>query len=183
VQAFLVTVVRGKKRRVVQCRAFKTLQATLAAARRNPGWVVVAVRAIGPCRSGVRFRAAKCRHTNSQRSISLADIRVMPQITNIRLIPEPGMAYQILAELNRRQKLRLDACLPSLDVDFEFNRTIHLNAVDDYRRYLAPYLRAAVDKTDPTGGMMSTLRRYQLAHIDAQQRLYVAEGLLPPTKQ
>lgn len=182
-QAFLVTVVRGKKHRFVRCRAFRTQHATLAAARRNPDWVVLNVSAIGPCSGGVWFRAKTYRHGNSQRSISVKDIRVMPQITAIKLIPKPDVAYQILAELARRNKLRLDACLPPLDVDTEFSRVLHLNAVDDYRCHLAPYLRAALDQTDPTGGMMSTLRRYQLAHHDAQHRLYVAEGLLPPTRQ
>jgi hypothetical protein len=147
------------------------------------GGITVTVGAIFPSCGGVQFRATTFRHANSRRSISPADIRVMPQIANIRLIPKPDVAYQMLAELARRQKLPLDVYLPPLDVDTEFNRIVYLYAVDDYSCQLAPYLRVSLDKTDPTGGMMSTLRRHQIAHNDAQQRLYVAEGLLPPTRQ
>jgi hypothetical protein len=70
-------------------------------------------------------------------------------------------------ELIIRQAIRIDAGLPPLDMNHEFDRAVTRMAIDRYRVALAPFLTNALLSLPPSSGMVGILKRYRTAHAMA----------------
>jgi hypothetical protein len=179
-QTFLVTLIKGRNRLQTRCRAHKAQSATIAAAKLNLGWVVVDVMAIGPGRGGSKFKTASPRHPFNGQVITPSSIRAIRHITATVFIPDPAEVRRIRNDLAQRQAIRIDARLPPLNLDWEFQHQLRLYSATEYRRSLKPYLAAALAATEATGGMVATMRRHSEALREAKANLYHAEGLHSP---
>jgi hypothetical protein len=94
--------------------------------------------------------------------------------------PSAAERLALWHELTVRQAIRIDAGLPPLDLNHEFDRAVTRIATMRYRECLAPFVTNALLSQPPTSGMLGTMKRYRTAHAVAVKALSQATGFTGP---